>query len=443
MKHILNDMAQGKCALKNPDWNEPQRTLRRLWYKLEVNGVIDQLGEATCQAYLADIASSQGVSAPTMSYNTNTNHIDLRQWVDDAKPITKYEYAAPCPKCGGKDRFHLKLGSNGWRCFCRQCTGVDGLWMDAIEFLRWRDGIDFVTACERLRLPPDALIKRIDKRNTSNHSAKGNYALLADIADLCARSLDNDTIAYLQTRGISEHTARENCLGLSLGGDICGVYVSPGITIPCKKDRSVFYIKIRTSNGYRQVKGGTPALYVARKQGRNAIVVETELDALMLAERCEQLSAPIAVYATGSVSWNLDAASRLRLRHTVYTAFDNDDAGRKATDKWGQPPLRYEGKDVGEVYEREGWKGIDQLLNQVAPVEDSYVDRLLEDAQLGAVVAAKLERRNDNTYYFDGDDAELYKDLVRSLMRESDNPFSVIHKWQGKEAKMQYANPRH
>jgi hypothetical protein len=60
------------------------------------------------------------------------------------------EYEAPCPRCGGKNRFHFNK-DKGW--FCRQCTGepgAEGHWHDALDFIMWRDGVNFITAYERL-----------------------------------------------------------------------------------------------------------------------------------------------------------------------------------------------------------------------------------------------------------------------------------------------------
>ena len=42
------------------------------------------------------------------------------------------EYAGPCPKCGGNDRFRVQPNNPGggiW--FCRKCTGE--VWKDAIS----------------------------------------------------------------------------------------------------------------------------------------------------------------------------------------------------------------------------------------------------------------------------------------------------------------------
>lgn len=59
------------------------------------------------------------------------------------------EHSGPCPKCGGTDRFHVHE-DKGW--FCRNCTGdpATGHWHDALDFVMWRDGVDFIEAYRRL-----------------------------------------------------------------------------------------------------------------------------------------------------------------------------------------------------------------------------------------------------------------------------------------------------
>lgn len=64
------------------------------------------------------------------------------------RKVSAREYAGPCPKCGGTDRFRVNL-DNGW--FCRKCTSTDAhLWHDEIDYIMWRDGCDFATAYNRL-----------------------------------------------------------------------------------------------------------------------------------------------------------------------------------------------------------------------------------------------------------------------------------------------------
>lgn len=74
---------------------------------------------------------------------TAVNLVDLVQGDTTLRRVSGDEHAGPCPKCGGTDRFHVT--PSWW--FCRQCHELRG---DAIAYLSWRDGIDFVQACERL-----------------------------------------------------------------------------------------------------------------------------------------------------------------------------------------------------------------------------------------------------------------------------------------------------
>lgn len=54
------------------------------------------------------------------------------------------EYSGPCPKCGGDDRLHVH--ADGWW-FCRTCHTKRA---DAIEWVRFADGLPFVDAVRKL-----------------------------------------------------------------------------------------------------------------------------------------------------------------------------------------------------------------------------------------------------------------------------------------------------
>ena len=65
---------------------------------------------------------------------------------------SKKEPHGPCPRCGGDDRFYIRIKQE--RFFCRQCTPSGG---DVINLVQWFDGCDFLAACETLtgkRPPP-------------------------------------------------------------------------------------------------------------------------------------------------------------------------------------------------------------------------------------------------------------------------------------------------
>jgi hypothetical protein len=60
------------------------------------------------------------------------------------------EYAGPCPRCGGKDRFHVQPNhSLGGRWFCRAC-GTDGKWGSVIDLVMFIEGVNFREACRRI-----------------------------------------------------------------------------------------------------------------------------------------------------------------------------------------------------------------------------------------------------------------------------------------------------
>ena len=54
------------------------------------------------------------------------------------------EYAGPCPKCGGEDRF--TVDAKGW--FCRVCKPYDDAhgWYGPIDFVMWQQGLRFMEA---------------------------------------------------------------------------------------------------------------------------------------------------------------------------------------------------------------------------------------------------------------------------------------------------------
>ena len=52
-----------------------------------------------------------------------------------------------CPKCGGKDRFHVRSFGGRNYFFCRQCHEQRG---DAIEYMRWLHGMSFKQALDAL-----------------------------------------------------------------------------------------------------------------------------------------------------------------------------------------------------------------------------------------------------------------------------------------------------
>lgn len=62
------------------------------------------------------------------------------------------EYKGPCPVCGGTDRFVCWPAPREGhpRAWCRQCHETP---MNGLDFLMWRDGLDFAAVCRKLNIP--------------------------------------------------------------------------------------------------------------------------------------------------------------------------------------------------------------------------------------------------------------------------------------------------
>lgn len=71
------------------------------------------------------------------------NIVELASRYTKMRHLSGQEYAGPCPKCGGEDRFHAT--KEWW--FCRQCSPKRG---DAPGFLQFVENLPFLEAVERL-----------------------------------------------------------------------------------------------------------------------------------------------------------------------------------------------------------------------------------------------------------------------------------------------------
>jgi phage/plasmid primase-like uncharacterized protein len=74
------------------------------------------------------------------------------------------EWAGPCSFCAGRDRFRVQPERRRW--WCRQCGGER--WLDAIDYVQRRGGIDFLNACRRL-----GAWAELDVQRARLHAASG------------------------------------------------------------------------------------------------------------------------------------------------------------------------------------------------------------------------------------------------------------------------------
>ena len=135
------------------------------------------------------------------------------------KKESRQERSRPCPHCKGHDRFHVHAA--GWW-FCRSCHEKRG---DVIELVRFAEGCDFVTACERLgayRQQPRTLLTHhvsaphakpaVVQWRTAVWQQRA-YELVNQAADRLETSAGATGRAYLEQRSIEPVTWRAWLLG--------------------------------------------------------------------------------------------------------------------------------------------------------------------------------------------------------------------------------------
>jgi DNA primase len=116
------------------------------------------------------------------------------------------EWQGPCPKCGGKDRLHVK--QDFW--FCRHCYPHDnGQPHDAIAFMRWMHGASFREAVQMLdptaTLPASTPVK--PSQTFTSKPASWDEATVTQHVNACIAALpDSAGEEYLQGRGFLPDT---------------------------------------------------------------------------------------------------------------------------------------------------------------------------------------------------------------------------------------------
>jgi DNA primase len=265
------------------------------------------------------------------------------------------EYAGPCPSCGGEDRFRVQPEQGLW--FCRGCRDR---WADAIDYVRWRDGLSFTEAVQALggvgpariaygrrlpSLPPPLPVP-----------SKLWQARAQDVVVEAANCLWSErgakALAYLRARGLSDETIGTYVLGyipevrwddpvpwgLKLEDDK-KVWLPRGIVIPwiMRDDDEVWSIKIRRPGGepkYIAVKGSVPTIFgTLRFRERDLLVLpEGEFDAMLLWQHANDIADVLTLGAAGK---NLDWRAMLYLLSSTrqLVIYDGDTAGAAGAEK--------------------------------------------------------------------------------------------------------------
>lgn len=265
------------------------------------------------------------------------------------------EYAGPCPKCGGEDRFRVQPEQHMW--CCRQCHPK---WTDAIGYVMWFDNVEFKTAVGSLKLPLDNRPFTPSKYATDVNAPKplgAEYAALNDpdwksgAQEFCAQAFDalwsNEGAKareYLLNRGITEDLMQSAGLGFNSQEyrnqwGLTEIWMPHGIIIPWLIGGDLWRVNCRlpvsiNNKKYIQATGSANGLYNADaiRRFRTVVITEGEFDSLVIRANVPHI---IAV-ATGTVSWARVTrwVSRLSIAEDVVLAFDTDTAGHGAVDWW-------------------------------------------------------------------------------------------------------------
>lgn len=319
------------------------------------------------------------------------NHISL-------KKVSADEYAGPCPKCGGNDRFHVwpGQGENG-RYWCRQC-GIKG---DAIQFLREVEGMSFKEACKLVgkevaavshlgtrprppakktytpklvTLPPELWQQEVVKFVEWAH----NYLMYSGNQTL-------EITKWLFARGITPMAIEKYNLGwnpetvhLPLAawglpevkkedGSLKQIWLPQGLVIPNIRDGIVQSIRIRrfvdTPPRYCCVSGSGDLTLIAMSgtEPLGWVIVENHLDAMMIEQEAGDIVGAMGM-STCAYKPGETAFAMLKRARYILNVLDYDIEKKKnpggAAGKWWQETFgdkcrRWpvpQGKDPGEAY---------------------------------------------------------------------------------------------
>lgn len=311
------------------------------------------------------------------------------------------EWAGPCPRCGGRDRFLVwPERPRGGAYLCRGC-GARG---DGIEFLREFMGLSYLEACSALGLTPKERLPFSPARGTSlRHSgtrpalsrrvaapqptpslappelppARWREAAAAFLTD-CQRGLETSVEAVLALTGryLTPDTARacglgwnsadryerREAWGLSSVEGRKKLLLPRGLVIATRRRSGVVALTVRCPDDrpegrpkYWQVAGSCNVPFVAGRSGLTMVLLESALDACLVWAESQGQCAAVAFMGSAKPV-DADTAAFISAAPRILAAPDNDDAGHAAWQRWSRafppavcsPAVGF--KDLGEMH---------------------------------------------------------------------------------------------
>ena len=311
------------------------------------------------------------------------------------------EYAGACPWCGGRDRF--RIWPEKGRYWCRGC-GKHG---DGIQYLRDYRGLSYFEALHALGREPD--LKRKPSTPILTKPAPAEPTAPAEAWQERAGKLQKAAVECLWSdqgapmrswlsseKGLQDEIIRKAGLGyiqrtvfdsmanwglqeeLNNKGNPKKIWLPQGILIPSLQGEKIQRLKIRREHlpsgdvdRYIFVSGGIAAPMILGDHSKAAaVIVESELDAILLNQECGDLVVSIAM---GSAQAKSDKTTHELLKEVllILLALDTDDAGGKASwtfwpETYGTKVKRWPipskfGKDPSEAWQK-GMSLIDWTL---------------------------------------------------------------------------------
>lgn len=232
-----------------------------------------------------------------------------------------------CPYCGSGTGPHgtgaLKVyDTNTWTCHVCHKSG------DVIDLYMKHTGADYNTALSLLAEEAGAAVDRYIPERKQPEAPK-DYT---DYFRQCMERMGDQAAAnYLETRGISQETARAYGVGYDPAADPAGSgHPCPRLILPASK---TFFVA-RRIDGAETLRclnsKSSPELFnqKALDGDKPVFVVEGVFDALSIIEAG---GAAVALNSAGNGKLLIDAIKRKKPAAPIVLALDNDEVGREAT----------------------------------------------------------------------------------------------------------------
>lgn len=327
----------------------------------------------------------------------------------------QYSRNAPCPFCGGSNRFNVRIGSDGiQRAFCRQCgptnskTGKPAGW-NAIDYVMKRDGIDFKAALAYWRCDdrPAATDRRKPEAPPIVAPPQTWQAKALAFVSECEAALWTEAGAkareYLHGRGLSDETIKRfklgfnpswrKCAGAEWGIERDFVKAAAGVTIPRFIMGELWAVNVRRLGEfdgpkYLMMTGSILGMAGADdlKGAGVALAFGGEFDMMLAAQHAP---AGVACVTFGGETVGVGELWRNMLKDVgkVLVCYDADKAGKSGAFNWyeaHQSPRRVKvpsGKDLTEFAQAGGDVGA-WIASQVARAMGKRADNNAETTQI-------------------------------------------------------------